>query len=134
VRADRRHLIAYASQLATIRRAPAGRQGQPNDHSMTISGDELLKSRLRLPEHVVHRNFVAETVVLNLQTGMYHGLNPTAGRMLDRLDTSSSVGEAASAIAGEFGEDRCTVEADLLVFCRDLLERKLVEVVDDGRH
>jgi hypothetical protein len=95
------------------------------------SGDELLKSRLRLPDHVVHRNFVAETVVLNLKTGMYHGLNPTAGRMLDLLGESTSVGDAAVTIADEYGQDRSTVEADLVAFCRDLLERKLVVVVAD---
>ena len=29
------------------------------------------------PQHVVHREFAKETVILNLQSGMYHGLNPT---------------------------------------------------------
>jgi hypothetical protein len=45
--------------------------------------DTLLSASLRLPQHVVHRSFVAETVVLNLQTGKYHGLNPVGGRMLE---------------------------------------------------
>ena len=99
---------------------------------MTIDDDTLLNARLRLPQHVVHRSFVAETVVLNLETGKYHGLNPTAGRMLDVLGSSASVREAGAGIAAEYGEDPATVTADLLAFCRDLLERKLVEVVVDG--
>lgn len=100
---------------------------------MTIDGDEILNARLRLPDHVVHRNFVTETVVLNLKTGKYHGLNPTAGRMLDVLGDAPSVGDAAAMIAEEYGEDRVAVEADLVAFCRDLLDRKLVEVVVDDR-
>jgi len=56
-----------------------------------IDNDNLLGACLRLPEHVVHRSFVAETVVLNLQTGRYHGLNPVGGRMLDALNGASSV-------------------------------------------
>jgi hypothetical protein len=96
---------------------------------MTIDDDTLLKARLRLPQHVVHRTFVAETVVLNLETGKYHGLNPTAGRMLDVLDCAPTVGDAAANIADEYEQDQATVTADLLTFCRDLLDRKLVEVV-----
>lgn len=99
---------------------------------MTISSDELLNSQVRLPPHVVHRSFVAETVVLNLKTGMYHGLNPTAGRMLDALTETASVGEAASLIAEQYGQERPKIEADLVAFCRDLLQRELVEIVDDG--
>lgn len=98
---------------------------------MTTDDDTLLDARLRLPQHVVHRSFVAETVVLNLETGKYHGLNPTAGRMLDVLNTAATARAAAATIADEYDEDPDTVAADLLVFCRDLLDRKLVEVVVD---
>ena len=42
--------------------------------------------RVTIPEHVVFRTFVEETVVLNLEAGAYHGLNRTAGRMLELLD------------------------------------------------
>jgi hypothetical protein len=98
---------------------------------MTIDDETLLNARMRLPQHVVHRSFVAETVVLNLETGKYHGLNPTAGRMLDVVNSADSVRAAAADIAGEYGEDPSTVTADLLAFCRDLLDRKLVEVVVD---
>jgi hypothetical protein len=97
---------------------------------MTIDTDTLLSACLRLPQHVVHRSFVAETVVLNLETGKYHGLNPMAGRMLDVLNEAPSVRAAGTLIAAEYGEDQATVEADLMVFCRDLLDRKLVEIVD----
>jgi DNA-binding CsgD family transcriptional regulator len=44
------------------------------------------ETRVRVPQHVVHRAFPARTVVLNLETGKYHGLNPTAGRMLTALE------------------------------------------------
>jgi hypothetical protein len=95
---------------------------------MTIDTETLLGSRLRLPPHVVHRSFVAETVILNLETGKYHGLNPTAGRMLDVLDDAPSVRAAAQQIAQEYGTNEADVEADMVTFCSDLLDRKLVEV------
>jgi hypothetical protein len=44
---------------------------------VTLSPSSLLAARPRLPSHVVMRAFVHETVVLNLATGRYHGLNTT---------------------------------------------------------
>lgn len=94
----------------------------------------ILAARVRLPEHVVHRSFAAETVVLNLHTGKYHGLNPTAGRMLEVLESEESVGNAAVKIATEYGQPTDEVEHDLCVLCADLAERGLIEVdgVDSG--
>ncbi len=68
-----------------------------------LSDQQLLEARARLPQHVVHRSFVSETVVLNLRTGRYHGLNPTAGRMLEALEAASTVGDAVPVLAGEYG-------------------------------
>jgi Coenzyme PQQ synthesis protein D (PqqD) len=95
------------------------------------SNQELLSSRARLPQHVVHRSFVAETVVLNLRTGKYHGLNPTAGRMLQALETAPTVGGAASELADEYGLERERIQGDLLALTRGLLERGLIETTDD---
>ena len=76
----------------------------------SISDQALLASRARLPQHVVHRSFVAETVVLNLRTGKYHGLNPTAGRMLEALDAAADgAGRGPGAgdrVRGRGGADR----------------------------
>jgi hypothetical protein len=81
---------------------------------------------VRIPEHVVYRTFAKETVVLNLHTGGYHGLNPTAGRMLEVLTRSSTVGEAADSLAEEYGVPRDELAADLHGLCRQLLERELI--------
>jgi hypothetical protein len=92
-----------------------------------MSAGQHTEARYRVPDHVVHRSFPAETVVLNLQTGKYHGLNPTAGRMLETLDRLGSVDEAAAVLAGEYGQPLDTVRADLAAFCSDLIERGLIE-------
>jgi coenzyme PQQ synthesis protein D (PqqD) len=95
-----------------------------------LSDQELLASRAQLPQHVVHRSFVAETVVLNLRTGKYHGLNPTAGRMLDALESGSSVAATVPELAAEYGVEQAQIEADLIALCRGLLERGLIEISD----
>lgn len=93
---------------------------------------ELLAARVRLPQHVVCRSFVAETVVLNLQTGQYHGLNPTAGRMLETLQQAPTVGAVVPTLAEEYGVEQEQVERDLLALAQGLLVRGLIEIVDDG--
>jgi hypothetical protein len=96
------------------------------------STSELLAARVRLPQHVVHRSFVAETVVLNLHTGRYHGLNPTAGRMLQALEQAPTVGATVPALADQYGVAREQIQRDLLALTRGLLERGLIETVDDA--
>jgi Coenzyme PQQ synthesis protein D (PqqD) len=87
----------------------------------------LLASRVRVPEHVVRREFPEEAVVLNLETGTYHGLNGTAARMLDGLEASGSAAEAVDDLAAQLGQPREVIERDVVSLCRALAERKLIE-------
>ena len=66
------------------------------------STSSLLTSKVKVPQHVVYRSFPSETVVLNLETGKYHGLNATAGRMLDALEQAACVRDAAAALAESY--------------------------------
>lgn len=97
----------------------------------SLSARDLLAARVRLPQHVACRSFVAETVVLNLQTGQYHGLNPTAGKMLEALQSAPTVGAAVPELASEYGVEQEQIERDLLALIRGLIERGLIETVDD---
>jgi Coenzyme PQQ synthesis protein D (PqqD) len=98
------------------------------------SQESLLEAKVTVPQSVVFRSFPTETVVLNLQTGKYHGLNPTAGKMLQALTEADSVRAAAAAVAAEYEAPAETIEGDICDLCRNLLERGLVErdVIADG--
>lgn len=87
----------------------------------------LLESKVKVPQHVVYRTFPTETVVLKLQTGRYHGLNATAGRMLGELERADSVRDAATALAESYGQTQSAVEQDLYDLCSALLQRGLIE-------
>jgi hypothetical protein len=88
----------------------------------------LMEARIKVPEHVVHRPFPTETVVLNLETGKYHGLNPIAGRMLEEMERQDTVGAAAQVIADEYGQSLEDVERDICELCGDLAARKLISL------
>jgi len=91
------------------------------------STSSLLASKIKVPQHVVYRSFPSETVVLNLNTGKYHGLNATAGRMLEELERADCVRDAASVLAESYDKAQSVIEQDLCVLCSALLERGLIE-------
>jgi len=96
------------------------------------SGD-ILDARVRVPSHVVYRSFEGETLLLNLDSGQYHGLNETGGRMLELMkDDDGTVRTAIARLAAEYEVDVTEIEPDLTAFCRDLAARGLVELVPAG--
>ena len=93
----------------------------------TMNGDELLRARVRVPEHVVYRDFGDETVILNLDSGNYHGLNRTAALMVDVLGKSATVDDAIGSLVAQTGQPRNVIEPDVVRLCRALSERGLIE-------
>jgi hypothetical protein len=89
---------------------------------------DLNHAAIRLPDHVVFRRFPAETVLLNLQTGRYHGVNPTGGRMIEVLAEVGNVAEASVRLAEEYEQPLDEVRQDLFEFCTDLVDRGLIEI------
>jgi hypothetical protein len=102
----------------------------PTGARMTPASRLRPEARVRIPRHVVHRHFPAQTVVLNLHTGRYHGLNPSAGRMLDALAQAQTLAAAARIVADHYREPRADVERDICELCAQLLARGLVELAD----
>jgi hypothetical protein len=97
-------------------------------------GAASLEARPSVPAHVVYKSFAHETVVLDLQTALYHGLNPVAGRMLEALDEEETIRAALRRLVVDFVDAReADIERDLLAFCADLHERGLIEVSSSGR-
>ena len=95
------------------------------------SREHVLSARASVPDHVVYREFVNETVVLNLETGAYHGLNPSGGKMLEILGRATTVQEAAVALATFYERPLPEIENDLYEFCLSLRERGLVDLADE---
>jgi hypothetical protein len=92
------------------------------------SHETLAAARICVPDHVVYRSFGNETVLLNLETGQYHGLNQSAGRMLEVLDQTGSGSATAELIADEFDQPVEVISGDLARLCEGLIERGLIEV------
>jgi hypothetical protein len=93
--------------------------------------NDLLGATLRVPDHVVHRWFGDETLMLNLNTGQYHCLNrPEDGfsRCWLRRKEGSTRRYGGSHPTRVVAADQ--IGHAVAVFCRDLVDRGLIEVRD----
>ncbi len=85
-----------------------------------------LASAVTVPNHVVFREFAQETVLLDIESGQYFGLNPTAGRMLAVLREAESVRGALPTLQDDFPDAGDVLETDLCNLCLALSKRGLV--------
>jgi hypothetical protein len=85
-------------------------------------------ARLRIPEHVVYRELVRETVVFNLQTGAYHSLPRRAGQILALIERHRTVEDAAADIARKTGRPLDSVRPSVATYCRELARSGFLEV------
>jgi hypothetical protein len=86
-----------------------------------------LDSRLSIPAPVMSRFVGDETVLLDLASGMYFGLEGVGKRIWESFADGKSLGETAAIIASEFEVDEEQAQADLTQFATELIERGLLE-------
>ena len=112
-------------------RTLGSRQSTPTVAGENLSREDVLAARPSVPDHVVYREFVQETVILNLESGTYHGLNPTGGKMLQTLGAAATVKDAAATLAAHYGQPPDAIEEDLYEFCLGLHDRGLLALKHD---
>ena len=93
-----------------------------------LEWDRVKSCRAVVPRHVVFRVLVSETVLLNIDTGLYHGMDETGSRFFEVLRDSTDLEAAVDVLLKEFVAPRERIRADLLGYCSDLLERGLIEL------
>jgi hypothetical protein len=67
-----------------------------------------------------------ETVMMNVTAGRYHGLNATASRIWELLETPKTIAQVCEQICEEFEVDAQTCETEVLKFVQDLIDNGLV--------
>jgi len=88
----------------------------------------IFGSRLRAPEDVLVSHLDGGSVILNLKTESYFGLDYTGTRMWAAVTSVDTVQEAYDALANEFDVDPAILREDLLKILDNLLEHGLLEV------
>ena len=90
-----------------------------------------LSDKITTSDDVVARVVAGETVLLNLATGTYFGLNEVGGRVWQWLDDEGcTLAEVSEKVQAEFEVSGEVAEADLLALLDRLAEHGLVETAN----
>lgn len=85
--------------------------------------------KISVPKHVLVRVFENESVILNLDTESYHGLDDVGTRMWSALTQSASIQEAFEALLSEYDVEPTRLRQDLDDLLDKLRQRGMVEFV-----
>ncbi len=85
-----------------------------------------LDTQLSIPPQVMSRLVGDETVLLDLSSGIYFGVDGVGQRIWESVAEGHSLAETAAVIAAEFVVDEERAQADVVEFANDLVERGLL--------
>lgn len=91
---------------------------------------DAMKGRVITPEGVLAREIEGESVLLNLDSESYFGLDEIGTRMWSALQSAPSVEAAFAALLEEFEVEPDVLRADLCAFVAALAEAGLVRLED----
>lgn len=86
-----------------------------------------LDTQLSVPPQVMSRLVGNETVLLDLSSGIYFGLDGVGKRIWETVADGRSLKETVTVITAEFEVDETQAQSDLIQFVGDLVERGLLE-------
>lgn len=84
--------------------------------------------RVRVPDDVLISRLQEESVILNLDSERYFGLDDVGTRMLSVLNTSESIEAAYESLLDEYDVDSQVLRQDLLALVENLVQQGIVEV------
>ena len=73
-----------------------------------------------------------EAVILELESGIYYGLNPVASRVWDLLQEPRTIGEILASLLSEYEIEEAKCTEDLLSLLDQLQQWKLVDLNGDN--
>ncbi len=88
-------------------------------------------TRLQVPSDVAFRELEGESVVLDLRTGTYFGLNASGTRIWQLIEQYGTIDRVFDEMVKEFEVERDAVVRDVRTLVDQLLARGLLRAVDE---
>ena len=85
-----------------------------------------LTDQIIVPDEVVAREVGDETMLLDLASGTYFGLDAVGARIWQMLEAGNTPAEACDAILADYDVERSIVERDVGALLGELAERRLI--------
>jgi hypothetical protein len=79
----------------------------------------------------VSADLSGEAAILNLESGIYYGLNEVGARIWKLVQESKTVNEIKDTLVGEYDVESDQCEADLFALLAELLSKGLIEVKNE---
>lgn len=89
--------------------------------------------RFRVPETVIAQTIAGETVILDLDGGVYFGLDPVGARIWELVADGAPLNAVIDRMVVEYDVSRDRLEQDIDALMTTLLEKSLViETTEDA--
>ena len=85
-----------------------------------------LTDRVTIPTQVMARQVGDETVILNLASGTYFGLDPVGSRVWQLIAENRTLAQVCDLMMAEYDVARETIEADILGIMDNLSTQGLI--------
>ncbi len=79
-------------------------------------------------DHQTSTEVDGESVILDLEEGIYYGLNPVGARIWSEIQEPTAVEEITAAITTEYDVDRDQCRRDVISLLQDLEENDLIKI------
>ncbi len=89
-----------------------------------------LNDRALVPDAVITRELDGETILLNLETGIYFGLDSVGTDVWRAIGTVGTLGEALDLVQAEYDVEPAVLQGDFLRLVDELLAKGLLQRVD----
>ena len=89
-----------------------------------------MADRVTIPPQVMARQVGEETVILDLNSGTYFGLDPVGARIWALLSEGKTVGETCAALLDEYEVEAARLDHDIASLLDALVGQGLVKLVE----
>ena len=86
------------------------------------------QSRIVVMKDRVSCDLAGEVAILNLENGVYYGLNPMGARVWSLIQEPRTFAELRSALLDEYDVEATRLESDLRSLVAQLAEQRLVDI------
>jgi hypothetical protein len=97
----------------------------------TTNANLSMKSIVRASREQVSSELAGEVIILNLNAGVYHGLDETGARIWQLIQTPTRVADVRDALLSEYDVEADRCGQDLLELLESLSNSGLLEVHPD---
>ncbi len=87
-----------------------------------------LTDKVSIPAQVLARKVGEETVILDLASGTYFGLDPVGASIWQLMTEGKTLAEVCAAMLEEYEVTRENIECDVLKLAEDLCAKQLISV------